>query len=167
MNKTIAAVAIILVIGGLVGWNQYLNKNRYYLVGADKAIAYEIDRQTGKTWMIRGYKKKEHKESPKIQKALTVLDKDQLTKVTGNADLSSGTFSGKLYNGCDWVVDEVIFLVIAKEDDGAVRWERKFRVEGLELKPLETNYFSVTVTGEKKIGSFNWGIVKALGYSVQ
>ena len=164
MNKTVVIVALVMAIAGLVGWHMYLENMRYELVGTQIGVAYEVDRKTGTTWMVKLDKKTVHEEpySKDANSRLIQLSKADIGKLKGNASLDYGFFSGKLYNGSDWIVHEVVFYVVAKEENGATRWARRFR-EKVRIPPLTTEDFQIRVTGEEEIGSFNWKILEVYG----
>ena len=164
MNKTLVTVALILAVAALVGWYMYLENNRYELVGTQKGIAYEVDRRTGTTWTVYPGSKKVHEEpsSQNADRSLLKFSDADVNKVTGNAGLSYGSFSGKLYNGSDWIVREVIFHVAAKEKEGETRWTRRFRKK-VTILPLTTTDFNLNVVGDKGIGSIDWGVMEVYG----
>lgn len=163
MNKTAIWIAAIIAAAAVVGFHIWSSHNRYYIMTSSKGVAYEVDRKTGKSWELIGGRKIEH-ESPDIkERPERPLPYAEATKLTGNAGLSYGTFSGRIYNGSGWVVTRVVVNVTAKEEDGAVRWSRDFS-ENVKIKPLGTGSFSVTVTGEHGIKDAPWGIKEAYGY---
>lgn len=165
MNKTIFFIAILLVVGTIVTiyiWSSY---NRYYIMTGKEGIAYQVDKKTGKTWVLRGTQKiqQEDPESlDKYNKEKELPYMEQL-KITGNAGLSFGSFSGKIYNGGSWTVTLVLINVTAKENNGSVRWSRDFS-EKILIEPLSTNYFSITLTGSEGITDAPWYIKKVYGY---
>jgi hypothetical protein len=124
-----------------------------------------MNRLTGYTEYFYGGKwvpekgRKEHKPTE-------VLPPDQQARITGNASLSFGSFSGKIHNGSDWTVTGLTFRVVAKEKDGSVRWDRNFK-ESINVDPLTTASFSVSVTGDEGCASHEWSIHEALGYKDQ
>lgn len=97
MNTQKAAVitALILIIGGLIGYRFYLEGNRYTIInGGAPGVAYQIDKKTGRTWMIRGAVKTEHVDNEALSQQLPI---EEWHKVTGNAGFSWGgdSFYGK------------------------------------------------------------------------
>lgn len=90
------------------------------------------------------------------------LPEDELAKVTGNAEIRGGTFSGRIYNGSNWRIERVYLIATAKERNGNVRWTREMSAS-LDADPLETKFFSVPVTGDEDIGSTDWNIERAFG----
>lgn len=91
------------------------------------------------------------------------LPQDELGKMTGNASIRGGYFSGKIYNGSNWWIERVYLVATAKERNGKVRWTREMTAS-LRADPLETKFFSVPVTGDEDIGSTDWNIERAVGY---
>lgn len=43
MNRTVIIIVIILAFTILIGWYLYLQHNRYYLIGSQHGVAYEIN----------------------------------------------------------------------------------------------------------------------------
>ena len=168
MKKQVILLAITITISisvtVIIGWNMYLRNNRYHLVRSIKGIAYEIDKKTGKTWVIIGDIKKIHKESLSIEtsKENIIFPSAQKIKVTGNARLRNGSFFGELYNGSNWTIKEVLFLVTVIEKNGSIRWARKFK-DQLVILPLTTESFTVKVIGDENIGYFEWRILEIWG----
>ncbi len=54
MHKSITIIVAILVAGGLVAYYLHLEHNRYEIKTTSKGIAYEVDKKTGNSWMLRG-----------------------------------------------------------------------------------------------------------------
>jgi hypothetical protein len=164
MNKTAIGIAAIIAAAAVVGFYIWSTHNRYYIITSSNGIAYEVDRKTGKSWVLFGGRKIEQ-ESPDTQDRpehpLPLAEKE---KITGTAGLGfDETFSGKIYNGSSWVVTRAVMNVTAKEEDGSVRWSRDFSAD-LKIKPLETASFSVAVTGERGIKLATWNIKEIYGY---
>ncbi len=163
-RTVIVVVVAICVLGGLAGYYMYLANNRYYIIGGDRGLAYEVDRVTGRTWMLLGSKKEEHQNPARADASLKQLPWSELAKVTGNAGLGSGGFSGKVYNGSTkWTITRLVFRVTAKDKGDVDRWTRDLS-EDVTIAPLATQNFFVTVTGDDKIESSSWTITAAYGY---
>ena len=113
--------------------------------------------------MLYGARKVRQQGGVESQPKGSELPSDAASKVTGNAGLSYGLFSGRLYNGSDWVVTRVIISVTAKEGDGTVRWSRDFS-EAVTIRPLTTESFSITVAGGEGLKEAPWGIKRVFGY---
>jgi len=60
-------------------------------------------------------------EGQKIRKNTKLLPSQEQNKVTGNASLAYGSFAGKIYNGSNWIITEMVIRVVAKEGEGVVR----------------------------------------------
>ncbi|HSV72556.1 MAG TPA: hypothetical protein VLH79_02215 [Chthonomonadales bacterium] len=168
-QKAVVITTISLILGGLVGYWFYLAAHRYTLINAGSpGVAYQIDRKTGRTWMIRGGVKREQidpEQEKLINESLTQrLPVEAWAKVTGNAALSgySGTFSGRLYNGTEWIITRFVIEVKCMEADGSERWTRAFRVDQ-EIPPLTTEPFSFAVTGQQGDPKFEWSISDLFG----
>lgn len=163
MNKTVIWVTAIVAAAGVMAFWVYSSHNRYYIMTSSKGIAYEVDRKTGKSWALIGGRKIPQ-ESPDIkEQPEQILPYAERAKVTGNAGLSYGSFSGKIYNGSTWTITRIVVNVTAKEQDGTVRWTRDFS-DDVKISPLETGHFSVTVTGDEGVKDAPWNIKEIYGY---
>lgn len=171
MNTQKAAVltTAFLIVGGLIGYWFYLEGNRYTIINTGApGVAYQIDKKTGKTWMIRGGVKTEQfdpEQERLINESLTQrLPIEEWSKVTGNAGFSrySDTFDGKLYNGTEWVITKFIVKVKCMNADKSERWTRDFRVDKV-IQPLTTESFSVAVTGQQGDPKYEWSISDIFG----
>lgn len=222
MNKTaITALCLVLftVIICLYIWSSH---NRFYIVHGDKGVAYEVDKKTGQSWMLRGGSKYLHTSDDVKRKKEKQLPLSVTGSITGNAGLNNGKFEGKLYNGSDWVItrmiinvtffgeggtihkssivkfDNDIFDDIANEIDSNKKivtlvpvnkesykikesdideyldeeqnnvqeialWSRDVSVI-VTIKPLTTNNFSESITGEGNATRLQWYVKEAFGY---
>ena len=163
MNKTIVAVVGILATALLIGLYIWSSHHRYYIMTGDRGIAYEVDRKTGQSWMLYGGEKIPHEGGAESRHKEQELPYSDAAKITGNAGLSYGLFSGRLYNGSDWVVTRVVINVSAKEADDTIRWSRDFS-EAVSIRPLSTESFSVIVAGGHGVTNAPWTIKKVFGY---
>ena len=57
MNKTAVLITIIIVGASIIGFQMWVDNNRFYIVSGSDGAAYEVDKKTGNTWYIRGAKK--------------------------------------------------------------------------------------------------------------
>ena len=165
MNKTVFAVTLLIVTGALIAYWIQLNNNRYYISSpsSDKGIAYEIDRKTGQTWVLIGYKKAPHEKDRKEGSQLSSLPQLEKIKIRTDASLNSGLFSGEVYNGSSWVVNEVVFHLVARNQDGGVLWARDYK-SFIYLEPLTAKHFFVIVIGAENVKKY-WSHIKdAKGY---
>src|SRR5438093_1289772 len=127
MNKTIIAVVGIVTVACLIAFYIWSSHNRFYIMTGSEGVAYEVDRKTGKSWMLRGARKIPQEGGDESHQKEEELPYAAASQITGNAGLRyNGLFDGKLYNGSDWVVTRVIVSVTAKEEDGTIRWSRDF-----------------------------------------
>ncbi len=162
-HKTILIVTLCILICGLIGYWLYLEKNRYTIIkSGSPGITYEIDKKTGKSWMLRYDKKIEQidpEEKEKINLAMTQpLPNEEFKKVTGNALFSDlKTFCGDLYNGSTWIITKLNIRVKCME------WEREFSVI-TNISPLTTESFSFKVTGYKGNPNYDWLISGLWGH---
>lgn len=160
MNKTVVWVAAIIAAAAVAVIYIWSSHNRYYIATSSKGIAYEVDRKTGKSWALIGGQKIPQQGPDKPGRP---LPNDEKTKITGNARLSPGSFRGKIYNGSSWKITRVIINVVAKEDDGSIRWDRDLSVN-VSIVPLATSKFSVLVAGDAGIKTAPWYIKQVFGY---
>ncbi len=163
MNKTTIWIAAIIAIAAVLAFYIWSSHNRYYIMTSSKGVVYEVDRKTGKSWALIGSRKIEHNSPDIKERSERPLPYAEAAKITGNAELGYGTFFGNIYNGSGWVVTRVVINVTAKEDDGSVRWSRDFS-DDIMIKPLNTQSFSVKVTGEHGVKEAPWNIKEVYGY---
>ena len=91
-------LAVVILVAVLGAYWLYLNHNRFYIVVSSKGLAYEVDRRTGKTWVLRGSAKELQTSSD--EEGLRQLPSTELLQLTGSASLpGTGSFYGSLYNG--------------------------------------------------------------------
>ena len=165
MNKNVIAVVSIIATAFIVVFYIWSSHNRYYIMTSSKGIAYEVDKKTGESWMLHGGKKVPQ-ESPERNKKQEEkeLPFEESTKITGNASLSYGYFSGKIYNGSSWTVTKIVFNVTLKEEDGKIRWSHDFS-DNVTVAPLTTEKFIISVTGgDGKFENIAWSIKQVFGY---
>lgn len=127
-----------------------------------KGVAYEVDRRSGKTWILLGGRKIEQIDESNVDQGLESIPYADLQKLTGRASLSSYGFSGSIYNGTSWTVKEITFIVTVKEKDGSVRWSREY-IDNVNIKPKTSGDVYFNVTGAKDFGEWTWGIKEAKG----
>jgi hypothetical protein len=161
-NKTIIAVVGILAVAGLIAFYIWSSHNRFYILSASQGVAYEVDRKTGQSWMLRGARKiAQHGDEESHQKDQE-LPFEEAAKITGNAGIGYGYFSGKLYNGIAWTVTRVILSVSAKDASGTTKWSRDVSTS-VSIKPLTTASFTIAVTGDEGIKEAPWNIKSVFG----
>ena len=163
VNLTTVVVLGILALTALSAFYIWSAHNRFYIMSGSQGIAYEIDRKTGETWMLRGGNKTPHNWPQSRAKSVEEIPPFDSAKITGNAGLGSGLFSGKIYNGSSWTVTKIIVTVTAKEENGSTRWTRDF-AHDIQIQPLTTASLYITVTGEQGIKEAPWAIKSAWGY---
>jgi len=165
MKKNAVWIIAILAVSIIAIFYIWSSHNRYYIINSSKGQAYEVDRKTGKTWVLTGGRKVEQKTPVYSDLQEKAFPYDQKSKVTGNAGLSGfGSFSGRIYNGSGWTVTRVVVNVKALEEDGSERWNRDFSAN-IKISPLKTEYFSVTVTGDHGNPNAKWYIKEIYGYN--
>jgi hypothetical protein len=163
INMTVVAVLGLLALTALGGFYIWSSHNRFYIMSGSQGVAYEIDRRTGETWVLRGGNKTRHKWPEPRAKAVEELPAFESAKITGNAGLGSGLFSGKIYNGTRWTVAKIIVTVTAKEENGSTRWTRDF-AHDIQIQPLTTASLYIEVTGDQGIREASWAIKSVWGY---
>ena len=90
------------------------------MTSGELSVPIRMNRLTGYTEYFDGGNWNPEK-GRKEHKPTQVLPPNQEARITGNASLSFGSFSGKIYNGSDWTETGRTFRVVAKEQG----WERK------------------------------------------
>ena len=163
MNKTVIAIVLILAAAAVAGNYIWSSFHRYQVVTGANGVAYQIDTETGNSWMLYGTRKVPQAGNTSSTKTGKELPESAARKVTGNAAISFGYFSGKLYNGSNWTLTKAVVKVTAKEKNGSVRWVRDFAVP-VAVSPLSTNSFSVSVTVGEGVASTSWSIERLYGY---
>ncbi|MEW6068110.1 MAG: hypothetical protein AB1610_07460 [Nitrospirota bacterium] len=160
-TKSIAIICATLILIGLLFWPTLYRYDKMTLQG--NTFPVRTHRLTGYTeyfLMGKWIPQKGQERSKKSE----ILSVEEQNKVTGNAGLSGyGSFSGKIYNGSSWTITDMIIRVIAKEKNGNVRWDRKFK-ETQIISPLSTASIYIAVTGDENVASFTWGIEEIRGY---
>lgn len=160
-TKSIAIICAAVILIGILFWPTLYRYDRMTLQG--NTLPVRTHRLTGYTeyFLMGKWIPQEGQQSSKKSKMLPF---DEQIKVTGNAGLSGyGSFSGKVYNGSSWTITDMIIRVIAKEKNGSVRWDRKFK-EARVISPLSTASIYITVTGDENVASFEWNIEEIRGY---
>ena len=158
--------SITLVIAGIIiSVAVYFSLNRYYIIPGAKGIGYEVDRITGKTWVLdHGEKNLQKGEGQTKVDPVTDLPPWEISKLTGNAafDPNIPYFSGSIYNGTDWHILEITATITAKNQDGSVRWMRQYKL-ALGSDPLSSEDFAVKVS-DTTGASASWQIDSARGF---
>jgi len=69
----------------------------------------------------------------KEDKKTLVLPGDEQVKVTGRAKVNYGWFSADIYNGTELTIDSFLFRIVVTENDGTLRWDRKYKQNAIVL----------------------------------
>jgi len=162
MNRNHLIALAIVMVAGLIAYALYLNNTRFYIMTNSKGIAYEVDRRTGKTWILLGTSKTEQTDESTVNRSLKSIPYTELGKLTGRASLRSYGFSGSIYNGTAWTVKEITFRVTVKEKDGTVRWSREY-TDKVSIAPKTSKDVYFGVTGAHEFGEWTWDITEARG----
>lgn len=160
-TKNIAIICATITLIGIFFWPTLYRYDKMILEG--NTFPVRTHRLTGYTeyFLMGEWIPQEGQQSRKKSK---ILPFDEQIKVAGNAGLSGyGSFRGKVYNGSSWTITDMIIRVIAKEKNGSVRWDRKFK-EAQIISPLSTASIYITVTGDENVASFEWNIEEIRGY---
>jgi hypothetical protein len=153
-------VVAAALVAGILFWPTLYRYDK--LKAGDNTYPVRINRVTGHTELFIGSAWVPEKGRSRTTKGKP-LPPEELSNLTGDAQLISGHFQGKVYNGSAWVVTRIVFGVVAKEKDGRIRWGRALS-DAFNLEPLSTGSFYISVTGEEEIGSFEWQIMEAEGH---
>ena len=160
-TKSIGILCVTAVVIGVLFWPTLYRYDTMTLVG--NTLPVRMNRLTGNTeyftmgqWLAQ--------KDEEAEKKSTVLPLAEQAKVSGNAGLSGyGLFSGNIYNGSNWTITDMIILVLAKEKDGTVRWDRRFKTTAV-IPPLSTRSIQFSVTGDDGVASTSWSIEEIHGY---
>ena len=169
-NLIIVCICICatLLIAGVLFWPTLYRYDKTTYGG--HSILIRINRLTGYTERFIGgkwYPERGHEKKEKKKKEIQRLPANEQAKITGKAGLTkSGLFGAQIYNGSDWTVWQLIFRVVAKEEDGSIRWDRKFK-RSITIDPLSAKSFYIGQTGDEGVPYFYWNIEEALGYKVK
>jgi len=159
-TKNIIIICIALFLAGIIFWPTLYRYDKITISG--NSFPVRINRLTGYTEYFTLNKWVPAEGQQKKIKGIKVPI-EILSEITGNASISYGAFSGKIYNGSNWTITNITFRVQVKEKDGNIRWNRKFN-ESIQITPLSTSSFSISVTGDQGIDTFDWDVVEALGF---
>jgi len=180
ISVSIAAVLIVYV------WS---SNNRYYLTSESSTRStgsltirdgrtYEIDRKTGKTWLL-GYKEKtlqkESAEEKDISPAQTKetpdiieLTDSQKDKISGKGRLNAATgwFYAEIHNGSPFVIKKLIITIAAKEKNKPKTEVRDYII-GTSIEPLTMGFIKteVVTTGDSELDF--WDLSAVYGYSTE
>jgi hypothetical protein len=159
-TRNLFVICAGLFVAGVLFWPSLYRYDKE----EDLETLVRTNRLTGRTGvLILGQWVPQPKWSEPANNSHRELPDEELGKVTGNAAIQGGQFSGKIYNGSTWQVDRLYLLVTAEEPSGKTRWTRRITTS-LDAEPLETKFFSVPVTGDDGIGATSWNIERAFGY---
>jgi len=169
MNKNRLIALAIISVTALVAYAIYLNYTRFYIMPISNGLAVEVDRLTGKTWVLFKDKKIEQRDE-----SLKTIPDMELSKLTGKLSLSSNKFSGSIYNGTEWDIRQITFnvTVLEKELDAGpnlpkgfltVRWSRDY-TDKVNIAPKTSEDVSFSVTEAQGFGEWTWSIIQAKGF---
>jgi hypothetical protein len=131
-------------------------------IGSDN-LPIRTNRLTGSTEVFLYGKWNAQNDQETKEKIKTVLPLSEQVKVTGNASLNGyGSFVGRIYNGSNRTITDMIIRIIAKEKNGSVRWDRRFKISTY-IGPLSTESIIFSVTGDEGVWSTDWNIEEIRG----
>jgi hypothetical protein len=149
-GKNHIIVTSIISLGFVLSWGLYLyyayqtdimkkNKERFYLTSNSRGFSYEIDRETGKTWLITSSYKKEIEDSSKKKKPSSTsfeLPKSQLSRInllSGQTLLYTLKYPDDaikihfgMLNETDWNIKSVTFLITVKNDKNQLITKKEY-----------------------------------------
>jgi hypothetical protein len=161
-TKNIIVICVTLLIAGILFWPTLYRYDKMTIAG--NSLPIRMNRFTGHTEYFGHGKWVPEKEQVKKLESSRIPFEEK-SKITGNASLGYGSFSGKIYNGSSWTISSLNFRVKAKEKNGSIRWDRTFN-ESIQIASLSTSSFYVAVTGDEGIDSINWSIDEVLGFKI-
>jgi hypothetical protein len=76
-----------------------------------------------------------------------IIPPDELSKIIAKASFDSGSnaLTGSVYNGSQWTVTDLTFRIVVKRTDESVIWDHEFKSDPLDVAPLSTSGFRVTI----------------------
>jgi hypothetical protein len=160
-TKTIGIICATLILVGVLFWPTLYRYDTMTLQG--NTLPVRTHRLTGYTeyFLMGQWIPQKGQQGKKKSKILPVVEQ---SKVSGNAGLTGyGSFSRRIYNGSNWKITELVIRVIAKEKDGSIRWDRRFRAPQM-ISLLSTQNIHCSVTGDENVASFEWSIDEIRGY---
>ena len=83
MNKTVIAVVVVVAVACLIGLYIWSSHNRFYTTGSQD-VTYEVDRKTGKSWVLAGVRKILQQREGESHKKEEELPFAAASQVTGN-----------------------------------------------------------------------------------
>jgi len=157
--KHLIIICIILLIAGILFWPTLYRYEKINIAGY--SFPMKINRITGHAKIF--YSGEWVSPLKNIKEIKNIMfPYEEIIKITGNAWISNGSFLGKIYNGSEWTIKEIIFRVELKEKDNSIRWNRKFK-HVITVLPLSTSSFSFDIIGDKGYGSFELHIEEVWG----
>jgi hypothetical protein len=160
------SAAVLASIVALSAYRSYLANSRYYMIQSGKNQIYEIDRQTGQTWIISGSKKIEVKDPTKAE----LMPLSLISQVDGRFGPRlyegiggfTGDFAGDLYNGTNWSITEVQIHLTPEFKVGET-WSRTFHTE-VSIKPFASGYVNFHISDRREFEKFSWTITEVRGF---
>jgi hypothetical protein len=161
-TKIVIIFCSTVIIVGILFWPTIYRYDK--IVTKNYTIPIRINR-------ITGYTEEYHpaaggwvsfSEEKDVTKKAIPLPLQEKMKINGNAGFKwDNRFAGWIYNGSKCIITEIIVRIKAKNKDGSIRWERKFRKETY-IKPLTQGALILTVA-DSKDASAEWSIEEVLG----
>ena len=150
--ETVEAMVVILLFAlGITVWPTRYRMERVS-IGTSPSVLVRIDRFTGKAEMLTriGWRPMENtlqENTPQVNSGF--LPADQVERLDSHGGWCiSNDFCIDIYNGSNWRINGMSISILAKNDDGSVRWQRRFDKKYLDIAPFATDKFFIN-TGEK------------------
>ena len=87
--------------------------------------------------------------TPQVNSGFLPADQvERLDTHGGWCSSSDNHFCIDIYNGSNWRINGMSVSILAKNDDGSVRWQRRFDKKSLDIAPFATDKFFIN-SGEK------------------
>lgn len=152
-NSIGKSIAITTVLGlcGLAALQVYQWTTRYYIIQSSDGRIHEMDRQTGRTWIINGTTKTEIKQKrPATAIPSTIAPQ---IKVQKRYNFPNSRPTVDVYNGTNWTVTGFDFKCFLEDGFLAEGKSRIIRVN-YQVEPYRTGSVYVD-SGENKISKVN------------
>jgi len=164
----VIVICLTVLLIGVFLWPTVYRYDKISLEGI--SLPLKINRITGKTEIFFwGSGWTSYKEG-KIENEGKLFPPDELAKVEVTGSLSSDIFHAEFYNGSSWNIERAMFQLTIREEDGTVRWKRKYSnipPYRLPISPFSKGEINISVTDIENVGSWDFHIVELRGRKVE
>jgi hypothetical protein len=150
-EKYIGAWLVVLLLALAIGVWPTRYKMERVSIGSSPSVLVRIDRITGKPEILTTTGWRSMEDAAQANIGPVDLPSDQVKKLDAHGGWcisSDNSFCLDLYNGSNWRLTGMSIYITAKNDDGSVKWERRFDKKYLDIAPFGTDKFYID-TGDK------------------